>query len=1236
MDIKQKFLKICGIPTNELCKNIDEFITLFNQRDKQLNEVLDDVKNFLREVKKSTTGEIFELYKQHYIKNHSFDFFINMKFATINFSTSLNLNRDYSILKDFNEKYCTPSKVAAVQAVLTKAIAGNVCSVIDIEHLNNFLREISKNINILKQFHNDTKANPRLVTQYLYDKIKKDLDKLNTSKQKKRDEINKLVSFFNDIKLIPEELENLKRLEHEYNDLYQEINKIIQSGEIAKLENTNRYYSKIEKVLDAFLSTLQDIQEKKANLDTRLYDIEDMNKHFNKFSSNFEDINKKYEENILYTSSLNKINQINTQYNMIKQDTMRDINIIKTKISKEQLIRLDETRFDILVNDIKKINENNKKIITLTKKRDDIYIDIKDNITSLINELNSIIDTIYSNTTFTQLQTSPLQSVRDKIEQCKVNELKSVFDDLTSLGANDRTKANEVNIKKNIKENTLTDQILNEFTAKIVKIRDNYQRFEKCVNDSKKLSDKYNELVQKTNTYKIKLEQIITNIITTGSDPEYKALVDNPNPSNPTIKPEIAKCQNDIGNTKIIPKLTALGADFNNKIANLHINTHITNNTLIEHIYNTFKVEVDSLELLLNEYKQCIENVKALNAPSINYAVDKLITYNNIPANKNIDLEVLLLLIKKLFSDIDKKPKANWSEVKTDLINILKSEHLDYFIKNMYDTYEHNVSQRKIIYKKYITIISGKYINGLNSITLNDTELKAFVDAFIKHINKEINQYLNTTYGGNITNINIVYDLLNRMMTLSIKNLIEHIVNSKQLANNYINYYESAENVNRSESIAELFGSPVTFDSILKHVDIVKYFPKNSASSSVILKGNLKANPRKSKPSIKNTELYNKAEMVLKITWGGNGDEIAELKMYNELFKLVKYNLTPNILCRIFSGEIPNYGPKFHSKLSPVMRDDIRTASYDSYTGMYGLTNITNKVQVTITNPGEINFYNFISGQKESTTSPTGWEAVNDTIKATTEQLRAVTFQIMYTLYVFDQIKAQQGDLHGGNVFINTLPEEIDLCYLINDGVNNIPYRVRTNKLVKIYDFDRGYIGKNTTIKINHVDTRTINIQDNTYSEGTKIVNFGKYRDLSIFIAFSLYGGYLPSSMKSDYNGQLWRIVGSTKTHDPTLDAFSAFVKQIIPMITNNNDYFQNLSKPGRYNHLGQRLPWPYGGLHGRPDRLLQTNTDILPFIHHTNPCILKNSYFDTFRTAATTKPLNNKTEIIYTTIGKL
>ena len=66
-----------------------------------------------------------------------------------------------------------------------------------------------------------------------------------------------------------------------------------------------------------------------------------------------------------------------------------------------------------------------------------------------------------------------------------------------------------------------------------------------------------------------------------------------------------------------------------------------------------------------------------------------------------------------------------------------------------------------------------------------------------------------------------------------------------------------------------------------------------------------------------------------------------------------------------------------------------------------------------------------------------------------------VIFQLIYSLTLMDIIKLQHNDLHMGNILIERLDKPVDLYYIIDD---NEKFKIKTNYVVRIFDWDSSYI----------------------------------------------------------------------------------------------------------------------------------------------------------------------------------
>jgi hypothetical protein len=266
--------------------------------------------------------------------------------------------------------------------------------------------------------------------------------------------------------------------------------------------------------------------------------------------------------------------------------------------------------------------------------------------------------------------------------------------------------------------------------------------------------------------------------------------------------------------------------------------------------------------------------------------------------------------------------------------------------------------------------------------------------------------------------------------------------------------YLSGKNVKASEDVEDLDIS--SFKKILENFDNFSYVQKKSSSNSIILTAYLSvedANVIKVRDNLNSKKYYFKIFPVgftldrsFEHVQYNTGMLQFELVAYNELFKLVKYNLTPNILCKLHVGYFDNFythfynNPKIAGKTKKHIREDAIKIS-----DMVGSEGPWNKTGVIITHPGGVTL-----------DEPDLFKNL------TILERKMVMFQILYTLYVFEELEISHGDLHNGNIFIIDVPPT-ELCYVVQDT----QYKFITTKIVKIYDFDHSTITSESVIRIN-------------------------------------------------------------------------------------------------------------------------------------------------------------------------
>ncbi len=1247
----EKVYRFCGIPTDEFCKTTDELYKFFTDYEIKTNELLKKIKIFLNETKirkKTTYEKLFGFIK----KFENLDLLTNFmsiieidesKNAKILFNSlhdlSIKFDRHPEISKMYTiyKNYCDGPTVKSKSA-LKKIIEDiRVCNQIQFDKLNELKEDISKTYfeydKILDEMIIQRKGEGR-VTKRLK-KRAADINKLllrkkNTNKnvmnvesvgqleesERKFGELNDKLSesksnvdnfieknkleitviskniseeilLLSDEKDVIEKINEwrtkqgmLEELYKNYNELYEDIlNKLKNEPNIWR-RKSKRLFSIEKSILndnslqilkDAYLLFFMKIEKEKAKWKNVIDGIKQIKKEIDQRK----------------TSGLLEIKKMATQCDPILTElsTLKQINIDKyisdgrltSNVYKEYISRINkyELIYNKLIICLKQIND----------QRDDLLKKITD-VNNLIKEIETINDqlTILIERKDNDLfQQSKNEQVKEKLKECnqKYNSILIVY---KRIGFDPILGTANLHIKSIMLNGTINEVQYNAFNEDVQNIRKNYDSYVKCYNYIFYL---YNTL-EKMKELK-KMMDTINKIV---KSQQYKSIESN---ENPQVKEKFNGCRKmkkDIEN-----KVKELGG-----INNLSINDFIINKTINEQIYTKFKTAVNNITEKYNLYIQCYEELnKMYNEKRDINALDNIIEFIENDKNDQTQLEVckqMNIVLKSI------KKVNSFNEIRMNLLNLIKSDSTDFTLRNLISISKDSDVNKNKYYNNYIFVTTDNFIHTFELIDYTKSEIENYLKPFIEKINK-INLDYQTREDNKKINEKYVYDILYDLLYLLAVDLVKQLVIISIDKTDYVTSFKSAENVNKSESIKSLFGEDVSFDKILEHIQIVKVLERTSASDSVIIMGKLKPNPRKTKPSTKNTTLFNESNVFMKITWSGSVDEINENKMYNELFKLVKYNITPNILCRIFAGELNNYGILFHSNLSLNIRKDIERISGKK------LNEYRDKVQLTMTNPGQQTLDEFIAvGSKE--------------------ELKSVFFQLMYTLYIFQKLGIQQGDLHTGNVFIQKLETPIQLCYLINDGVEDISYRVLTDRLVKIYDFDRGCINNRTTIikykkKMTYIDI----IQQVSCSPTEKrygIELWGEKRDLSILLTFGLYTLSPDQIYRNLYNGCLSNS-DCSKAVDKRysrLGEFNEFIKRILPIIKKNNKYFRLLAE------FASR-----GGLHGRPNRKIENN-EIWPFLSATGNCILKDGYFKEFMVEAQNKPLDPKTDIIYTIKNKI
>jgi len=358
----------------------------------------------------------------------------------------------------------------------------------------------------------------------------------------------------------------------------------------------------------------------------------------------------------------------------------------------------------------------------------------------------------------------------------------------------------------------------------------------------------------------------------------------------------------------------------------------------------------------------------------------------------------------------------------------------------------------------------------------------------------------------------ILADVSPRSIVLAIKTAVEAPLETRSTNSSIV--YLTGDNVRRTELIEHL--NITSYNSILENFTDFNVLKKKSASDSIVFSAVL--------PTVRATlffKVYPIGRFLLEsenehdegqyFTYKTTGLDF-EKYAYEQLYKLVKYHVTPNIICKTVTANLTDFDRFIRKPLLESQRAEIQrqVATYNKRVGL-PLDLMWSRTGMIMTQAGGDNF--------------------GDEIRILTpEERKHVMFQLMYTFYVFEHIEFSHGDLHTGNIFIIDVPET-PLCFVVEGQV----FRFRTTKIVKIYDFDHGTLCKDTSIRVNTTESVLIpkRLNPNRNPDGwmnkqlgeTNI--FNKNLDIIILCTFLTY-----------YFGDMYRGFVMFGAEDPDFDQF--------------------------------------------------------------------------------------------------
>ena len=459
----------------------------------------------------------------------------------------------------------------------------------------------------------------------------------------------------------------------------------------------------------------------------------------------------------------------------------------------------------------------------------------------------------------------------------------------------------------------------------------------------------------------------------------------------------------------------------------------------------------------------------------------------------------------------------------------------------------------------------------------------------------------------------------------------------------YITIYDSINIVHNNPSVVFLSNKNVEqsefyneflqdidlkdFSSILEHFENFDLLSKNTSSNSIVFSAFLKPIATREMNIIRYTRNFFDRKVFFKVYPKGlfNVDQLyTEKNIYEQLYKLVKYNVTPNIISKVATSELSNFYTNFVTKLNKTFSDSMKQqikdindiAKLKENSFMWETTNII------MTQPGGATFKSVF-------------------LDLSSEDKKKVLFQMLYTLYVFEKIEFSHGDLHHNNIFIVDIPET-ELSYLVEGTF----FRFKTTRLVKIYDFDQSIICNDTNIKYNRTNETVIRkiknpIREETgwasriglsniFNKNTDKIKFflqlsNNYKnldkDVTGFINRNFPGIDSSSSINQEEIHKSYELTDFTepnRIYDITINDVKNIDKYGIQFLnTDWGFYFRGLSPP--YDSPRRQLP-----------RNIKNNQMWIPDnVIFTTIEMLKDTYFQELHSLLT--DINVRKEIIYT-----
>lgn len=248
-----------------------------------------------------------------------------------------------------------------------------------------------------------------------------------------------------------------------------------------------------------------------------------------------------------------------------------------------------------------------------------------------------------------------------------------------------------------------------------------------------------------------------------------------------------------------------------------------------------------------------------------------------------------------------------------------------------------------------------------------------------------------------------------------------------------------------------MHGQEVSIPELLSKLKDTSFLPAESSSDSVIITGKLISNP--------------KISIFLKIfeDWSAFENPAiyireglrAEYNIYNQMFKLRYMGVTPNVLARVGTYSLTTTNDTKLFLYEPAIQAISNYSNY--FLGAYDQAIRPRKETLPRVSKWERTKCIMTSSVEFSLHSI----LMDYWLKPTREDMVGILYQIVHLMTWFEYIQMVHHDLHEGNIRVEYHAEPISLYYQHKAGQC---VRLRTKYVVKIYDFDRSTIYKNTDL----------------------------------------------------------------------------------------------------------------------------------------------------------------------------